>query len=110
MKYYYNEDKSAIAALVSSDFGSGWSTYNEEVGLAIDEEVVRYWLEYKNTKSEKELKDDFAKMGYDVFNFYGWNNITLKWVPVGATFRIQEYDGSEYVEIFNVNDWITINE
>lgn len=109
MRYYYNEDKNAIAALVSSGYGSGWSSYNEDIGLAIDEEVVRYWLNSKN-KSKKELEEDFRQMGYDVSNFLGWNNITLRWVPVGSTFRIQEYDGAEYIETFNVNDWVTINE
>lgn len=108
MKYYYNEDKTAIGALVSFGYGSGWSTYNNnEVGLALDRDVISYWLYYQHDRTEEELKEDFARMGYDVDNFCGWNDIQLVWVPVDATFRIMDYDGAEYVEIFDVNNWIT---
>ena len=109
MKYYYNEDNTAIGALISSDYGSGWSTYNNnEVGLALDRDVISYWLYYKDNRTEEELREDFARMGYDVDNFYGWKNIQLVWVPVDATFRIMEYDGAEYVEIFDASAWITV--
>ncbi len=108
MKYYYNEDESAIGVLISPGYGSGWSTYNNDIGIALDRDVISYWLYYKGNRTQEELEEDFARMGYDVEDFYGWKDIQLVWVPVEATFRIAEYDGSEYVEIFDASTWITV--
>ena len=41
--------------------------------------------------------------GYKHPNF---NQLTITWVPVGAAFRIGEYDGNEWVELRDEVEWI----
>ena len=121
---YYNEDKSAIAVLVSYDYGAGWSTWNKQGGepyqIAYDKRVVEFWLEHKNDKHYLEELDRFnfeanpiktealtyfESLGYSGIYFGGFSGIELEWVPIGAHFEIREYDGAESLYILDLSDY-----
>ena len=121
---YYNSDKTAIAVLVSPGYGAGWSTWNCPE-IAYDRRVVEYWSEFwldrglpetygsinrmvshiMSHGGDKEVENFMEFIGY--YNVYcgGWEDIGVEWVPVGSLFRIEEYDGSECLEIFNENSY-----
>ena len=120
MNLYYNEDKSAVAVLVSPGYGAGWSTWGDKE-LAYDEDVVKFWLSKRDDKewlktcaryevkgsdgrvrfpaseAYKEAMNFFSSIGYDHPCMLGFENIRLVWVPTGRYFRINEYDGAESV-------------
>lgn len=123
---YYNEDKSAIAVLVSHDYGAGWSTWNkqEEGGepyqIAYDKRVIEFWLEHKDDKHYLEELDRynfeanpikteamayFESLGYSSMYFGGFSDIELEWVPIGSHFEIREYDGAESLYILDLSDY-----
>lgn len=116
---YYNEDKTKFGVLVSYGFGAGWSTW-EKPELAYDRRVIEFWLAHKNDAQWKKdistysremnpvLKEAYAffkSIGYNDVYFGGFANCELEWVPVGARFRINEYDGAESLEIENEGSW-----
>ena len=41
------------------------------------------------------------------FRHPNFNDLMITWVPVGAAFRIGEYDGNEWVELRDDTEWIT---
>ena len=55
MEYYWNEDHTEIAVLVSVGFGAGWSTWNEKE-LAYDKRVVDLFIEYGPYGNEDNLQ------------------------------------------------------
>lgn len=121
IKPYYNEDKTATAVLVSPGYGSGWSTYNMPE-LAYDKRVVEYWLQhsndkewlkdvsgYRDTPARMQADEFFNSIGYPDLNFYGFQNIILKWVPLNMPFVIEEYDGAEYLMQRSDFKWTVLN-
>ena len=118
MEYWYSENKSEIAVLVSHGFGGGWSTWNNSE-LAWDKRVVEYVMQHMNseqwrncvgiggTAEHKEMMEFLHNIGYgnDVY-LGGLRQIAIEWIPVGAHFIIKEYDGNEYVEYRDQTAWM----
>lgn len=108
-----------VAILVSPGFGAGWSTW-EGKELAYDKRVVEFWLEHKDDKefmkdldsyndnaNKKAAKKQFKEWGYEDVFFGGFKDIVLKWLPIGTSFYISEYDGSESLETISNINWTT---
>lgn len=85
-----------IAVLVSPGFGAGWSTWNREHGqfLAFDSTLVDM---AERGASSDEVEEYLKKtLGEDAYVYMGgWSDIEVEWLPVGTSFYIHEYDGSE---------------
>ena len=120
-EYYYNEDGTEVAILVSPGYGAGWSTWNDDA-LAYDKRVVEFWLAHKDNEefmeeidssssyygkipTLKEVEDFFESIGYSNIYFGGFNQIELAWVPIGCRWRIDEYDGSDALEILDMDNY-----
>lgn len=116
MELYYNEDKTKYAVLVSTGYGVAWShDYGKE--LAYDRRVIEWYLAhdspdfwtriYHNGSPEWiEAHNFFNDLGYDYIYFGGLHTGMLHWVPVNVFWRMNEYDGAEFIEYLNLNDWI----
>lgn len=66
-------------------------------------EVERYNPE---SPEHKEACVFFNEIGFDNCPYMGgFPDCDLEWVPVGARFRINEYDGAESLEIENEGSW-----
>lgn len=87
--------------LVSTGYGAGWSTW---VGrwVAMDETLVE--LKEQGVSVEELTKRDPRLEGEFL---YGWDNVTIKEVEEGTKFRIDEYDGAEYIVHFNDEEYYT---
>ena len=98
MKMFKKDGK--VAVLVSPGFGAGFSTWNTPE-MAVDFDLV-----------EAFLKEDIARFEYAVVEKYGENvylggmeSLMVQWVDEGVKFRINEYDGSERVEVLDEQEW-----
>jgi hypothetical protein len=90
---YYNE-KNELGVLISSGYGAGWSTWNEEE-IAYDKRIIEMWLK---GATSSEMCNYIESLGYRKPYMGGYYNLSLKFVPHGTLFCIQEYDGAESIE------------
>ena len=97
-----------MKVLISPGFGAGWSTWNE-LGMATD---VRIIDAFEHGVSEDEMKQLCVDLGYTggfegTTPFMGgFDELEIVEVPAGKLFQIREYDGSEYIEVFDDSDWL----
>jgi hypothetical protein len=93
-----------VAVLVSPGFGAGWYTWNQKhPELVFDPIIVNMVLSkvhYHEIESYIE-----KKYGDDVYTG-GASDLDVHWVPVGAKFRIDEYDGSESLILESDEKWM----
>jgi len=55
----------------------------------------------KTIFSEDMLEDRYLNVG-------GFSDLEIRLVPQNCMFRITEYDGAESIEIFDLNDYMTV--
>jgi hypothetical protein len=109
-----------VAVLVSGGFGGGWSTwmgnYNcrgPNPSIAFDPKVVEILLAglvNKNRTQRKATKDkiiEYMAEAYPDFYVGGIDGLEVVWVPQGAKFHIEEYDGNETLVLESDINWLT---
>ena len=79
-----------VAVLVSPGFGAGWYTWHHVEELIYDPSIVE-WLEQGNMPKIEA----YLALKYKDEYFGGLEDLVVEWVPEGARFRIDEYDGAE---------------
>lgn len=96
-----------MKVLYSPYFGAGWSTWNDS-RMATDKDLIEL---FERGCTEEEMANLCLKKGFtdgisdEPPYMGGFEDLTVIEVPKGSYFKINEYDGSEYVEIFNKEDW-----
>lgn len=100
MEKYIKDGK--VGVLVSYGFGAGWSTWNT-IDIALDKKVIEKFLEIKDMDNYEEAKFEMEKymesIGYEEVYLGGLDGLTLEMVDEGSAIKINEYDGSESLEI-----------
>jgi hypothetical protein len=92
-----------VAVLYSPDYGSGWYTWNtNHPELLFDPAIVQLVEEDKFD----ELKT-YVTLKYPNIYEGGMWELKIAWIPVGAMFRVNEYDGDESIELKDDADWFT---
>jgi len=84
-----------VAVLISPGFGAGWSTWcddSQREAALFDRRFVEA-AEAGIQDVEPIAKEVFGEDAY--FYCGGWRDIKIEWLPIGASFRVNEYDGSE---------------
>jgi hypothetical protein len=94
-----------VAVLVSGGFGAGWSTWQDDdecnQSMAFEPKVVEMilaGLHDKNRAERKVTKDKIAAYMAETYPDLfagGIDGLKVVWVPQGAKFHIEEYDGNE---------------
>ena len=96
-----NED-GRVAVLYSPGFGAGWYTWNyEHPEILFDPAIVKF--------VEKEKWDELAtyvELKYPEIYTGGMRELTVEWIPEGALFKVNEYDGSESIELKEGDHWM----
>ena len=88
----YN-DKGDIEVLISPDYGAGWSTWdNNSINIAVDKRIIDYYKEHGKNATTSQVQEFLDSIGYENVYCGGWIDITLKTVPVGVKFMINEYE------------------
>ena len=95
-----------MKVLISPGFGAGWSTWNRPE-LAYDERIVRA---FECGISEEDMTQLCVECGFvndygDAPYMGGFDTLEVREIPSGTWFQIKEYDGSEYVDIFDEDEW-----
>ena len=94
-----------VAVLVSPGFGAGWSSwvareFREQ--LLFDPAVV----ELVESGADSSAIEQYCEGRYGSDLYYGGaDDLIVQWVPVGARFRIHEYDGSESLVLESEEEW-----
>lgn len=91
-----------MKVLISSGYGAGWSTWNY-TEMAIDKDLVAL---FEKGCSEEEMINLCVEKGYDDPYMGGFDQLEVVEVPKGAHFCIREYDGAEFIEIKEEQDWL----
>lgn len=126
MEKYFVEGR-GYGVLISSDYGWEFSARMQDQSIAIDKRVIEAAYECADTVVSRkgwgaEFDDlrgfdneKFSKMlvelGYfedDGEPLYTTGNFTVEFLHEGTMFKISEYDGSEYIEIFDPTRWIQV--
>lgn len=89
-----------VAVLVSRGFGSGWSTWGQNV---FEPRIVEAILE---GKSDPEIVEIAREIYPDAY-VGGIEGLEVQWVPIGTRFRIEEYDGAESLRREDKYEWET---
>jgi len=100
MKMFKKDGRTAV--LVSPGFGAGFSTWNKPE-MAVDFDLVEAFLSGDMNRFEYIVVEKYGENMY----LGGMDSLEVQWVDEGKKFRIEEYDGSESVEILNESDWLT---
>ena len=94
-----------VAVLISPGYGAGWYTWNvSEVGERglFCPELVTAILAGAKPHEIANLAEELFPDAYAG----GADDLVVEWVPVGAKFRINEYDGFESLEIADAMEWM----
>ncbi len=91
-----------VAVIISSGYGAGWSTWHDGPNretLAFHPKLVEL------IESEQHNKDNMATLLVELLGeeeaehvyLGGVEDLSIQWIPEGTKFKIEEYDGSEYI-------------
>ena len=95
-------DNGKVAVLYSPGFGAGWSTWNQEVPEIIFDPAI---VKFVETDQWAEL-NTYVTLKYPGLYTGGMKDLAIAWVPEGTLFKINEYDGSESIDLKENDNWI----
>ena len=91
-----------VAVLYSPGFGAGWYSWNKEHKEMLFDPNIVHWV----LADKKENISAYAILKYPDTYLGGLEDLTVIWIPEGTAFRVDEYDGSESVEVKEDMDWM----
>ena len=91
-----------VAVLVSPGHGAGWSTWNSEHEEILFDPAIVEFVEH-NRWEELEV---YVKLKYPGIYAGGLEGLAIEWIPQGVRFRVNEYDGSESIELQDHVNWL----
>ena len=117
-----------VGVLVSSGFGGGFSTWGAPEEAIFDPFLIKLveekynmefvpnenggftqlkvWDDPKYKELTQKMIDYVAKTYEDAFTG-GVEDLVVRWIPQGSKFIIEEYDGSESLQLLDETNWIT---
>ena len=91
-----------VAVLIIPGDGAGWYSWHGIEELIYDPSIVE-WTERK----ELDKIFTYIELKYPETYCGGLEDLVVVWVPVGAKFRINEYDGNESLVLETEERWMT---
>lgn len=95
-------DNGRVAVLYSPGFGAGWSTWNQEVPEIIFDPAIVKLVE----KDDWNELATYVTLKYPGLYTGGMKDLKVAWIPAGSLFKINEYDGSESIELKENDSWM----
>jgi hypothetical protein len=91
-----------VAVLVSYGWGAGFHSWGAPVEAIFDPTLV-------DLIEKKHIQDAILYVQNTYPDAYtgGIDDLCIVWVPEGAKFIINEYDGSESIQFRDTEDWLT---
>jgi len=91
-----------VAVLVSHGYGGGFYTWGAPVEAIFDPILVDL---IENDKIQDAI--DYVEKTYPDAYEGGVGQLDIEWIPEGSKFIINEYDGSESLQLMNDTNWLT---
>lgn len=95
-----------VAVLYSPGFGAGWYSWNKDYPEMLTSPLIVELIE------NKVSTDQIIRIAEELWpNAYlgGAKKLEIEWVPEGEQVHINEYDGSESIEVRSCDEnWITL--
>lgn len=91
-----------VAVLYSPGFGAGWYTWNQECPEILFDPAIVKMVE----KDQWDKLRTYVTLKYPDIYTGGMDGLKVKWIPEGALFKVNEYDGSESIELKEDDDWL----
>lgn len=102
--------------LYSPGYGAGWTTWNsyrDSTGSLVNDPILVELVQLKNkydsgTKEFNDAVDRIVKRGEEICPdgyFGGADDLVVEWLPEGTLYKINEYDGSESIELKENDFW-----
>jgi len=101
-----------VAVLISPGFGGGWYSWHKTEELLYHPKLV----EMVENSQHKEITEsliaellgiiDEDDMPYGISDM-AIEDLTVRWLPVGTEFVIEEYDGHESITLKENHSWLT---
>jgi hypothetical protein len=92
-----------VAVLISPGFGAGWYTWHDTEDLLFDPVIVEMVRNDRRDEIESYVTSAYIDQG---IYCGGAEQLQIKWVPIGAEFRVDEYDGAESIVLADHEYWI----
>lgn len=91
-----------VAVLYAPNYGAGWYTWHGVEELLFDPAVVE--MVEQDPMGDVE---EYCNKTYGDEHYYGGaEDLTVRWIPVGAKFRIDEYDGYESIILLDEEKYL----
>lgn len=91
-----------VAVLVSYGYGAGFYTWGAPLEAIFDPKLVEL---IENQKLQEAV--DYTQITYPNVYTGGIDGLAVEWIPEGAKFIIEEYDGAESLQLMDKTNWIT---
>ena len=91
-----------VAVLYSPQFGGGWYSWNPNHPEILFDPAIVEFVEQGQTE---ELQV-YVTLKYPDIYTGGMEGLTIEWIPQGVRFRVNEYDGSESIELQDHMNWL----
>lgn len=94
-----------VAIAISRGFGAGWTTWNTSYPLSPFEPKVIRMIQKKR---QREIDEEWCEKNLGLQGVYcgGAYDLEIVWLPIGESFSINEYDGSESLYTSSSLDYI----
>lgn len=85
-----------VAVLISTGFGAGWYSWNSEHKELLFHPKL---IEMVEAGRREEIDEEWIEENLGLENVYtgGNRDLTIKWLPEGTAFQVDEYDGAESI-------------
>ena len=90
-----------VAVVYSPDHGAGWYSWHHDLELLFHPDIVT-WLE---TDQLDKIKT-YLILKYPNQYFGDLEDLTIRWLPEGTRFVIDEYDGAETIKTESETEWM----
>jgi hypothetical protein len=91
-----------VAVLVSHGYGGGFYTWGAPIEAIFDPILVDL---IENFKIQEAI--DYVLKTYPDAYEGGVKDLDIEWIPEGTKFIINEYDGSESLQLMDDTNWLT---
>jgi hypothetical protein len=97
-----------VAVLISTGYGAGWSTWHGHKELIFHPKLVELIESGQHNRDNIStlLIELLGKKEAEEIYLGGVEELSVEWLPEGIKFKIEEYDGSEYIITENDLDMI----
>ena len=89
-----------VAVLYSPGYGAGWSSWADDD----QREILLFHpklVEMVEQNRQSEITEEWVEreLGLNAVYVGGASDLTIKWLPIGTRFILEEYDGNESVVV-----------